>query len=212
MATPTIRIISLNVRGLNNPVKRRSVLSFLENTGAYYWYYTPERLHRMDSSHSPDCWRGCGKPGSLLHLLWDCERLTTYWTQILDEIDRHFHTEIPRLPEYVLLGVPNPLTYPLKSRRGKQMAIALGTATQNILIHWRTPQTPTHLGWLHRLWYVLGMEKLSLTLADKGDSYGELWQPFLSILSHEFRELTCPTYLRLLRLIPSAPSPQADAP
>lgn len=169
---------------------------------AYYWYYTPERLYRIDNTHSPDCWRGCGKVGSLLHLLWDCECLTPYWAQILDDVDKHFQTEIPRLPEYVLLGVPNPLTYPLKSRRGRQMALALGSATQNILIHWKTPQVPTHLGWLHRLWYILGMEKLSLTLADRGSSYGELWQPFLSLLSQDFRELTCPNYLRLLRLTP----------
>lgn len=165
---------------------------------AYYWYYTPERLHHMDSTHSPDCWRGCGEQGSLLHLLWDCKYLTAYWTMILDDVDKHFNTEIPRLPEYVLLGVPNSLTYPLKSRRGKQMALALGAATQNILAHWKTP----HQRWLHRLWHILGMEKLSLTLAGRGSSYGELWQPFLSLLAHDFRELTCPTYLRLLRLVP----------
>lgn len=173
----------------------------------YYWYYTPERLHQATVTQSPDCWRGCGKKGTLLHLLWDCEHLQTYWTHILDEVDKHLDTELPRLPEYTLLGVPNPLTYPLRFRRGKQIAIALGTAIQNILIHWRTPHTPAHTGWYQRLWHVLGMENISLTLAGRGSSFSKLWQPFLSLLAPEFRELHCPRCLRLLHLTTPDPTP-----
>lgn len=57
---------------------------------------------------------------------------------------------------------------------------------------------PTHLGWLHQLWNILGMEKISLTLANPGASFGKLWHPYLSLLSQDFRELTCPKYLHLI--------------
>lgn len=122
-------------------------------------------------------------------------------------MDQHLETELSRLPELVLLGVSNPLTYPLKSLRGKQIALVLGSAVQNVLRHWKTSQVPTHFGWLQRLWHLMGMEKISLTLAGKGSTFGDLWEPLLGILHQNYREITCPRYLQLLHLTkPDFPS------
>lgn len=167
---------------------------------ATYWYLTPVRLHRGHPTRSPDCWRDCQAPGTLTHLLWECPLLNAYWQQILDDIDLHFETQLPRFPDYVLLGLPNAITFPLTSKRGCQKALALGAAVQNILTHWGTKTLPTRLGWLHRLWALIGMEKISLSLTNPGASFHDLWEPFLKLLTSEFTKLTCPKYLRLLRL------------
>lgn len=157
-----------------------------------HWYYTPDRLHKLDPTQRDDCWRGCGQVGTLIHVLWDCSFLQAYWKEVLTDIDKHLDTELPRLPEFVLLGVPNPLTYPLRSKRGKRITLALGAAVQNVLRHWKTQHIPTHTGWLHRLWHIMGMEKMSLALAGKGPSFEEEWGPLLNILQQEFQELSCP--------------------
>lgn len=176
-----------------------------------YWYYTPARTHKAMPSQSMNCWRGCGHIGTLTHVLWDCPLLTPYWEEVLKDIDHHLQTGLPRLPEYILLGAPNPLTYPLKSRRGKQIALALGSAVQNIIRYWKTPHIPTHFGWLQRLWHIMGMEKISLALMGRGHTFGDLWAPLLGILRQEFRELSCPRYLKLLRLAEDDPPSAGDA-
>lgn len=162
---------------------------------ATYWYYTPERIHRFDQRRGDRCCRECGEMGTLEHILWGCPAIQPYWSQVLNEVDLHLDTQLQRYPSYILLGLPNPLTYPLKSQKGRLIAIALGAAIQNFLIHWRSTQLPSHTGWLQRLKSVLGMEKLTLTVAGRGSE-------FLSSLCwcQEFRELTCPRYLRLLHL------------
>lgn len=164
---------------------------------ATYWYLTPMRLHKFHPNRSPTCWRGCDQDGTLLHLLWGCPELSNYWTKILDNVDDLFDTQIPRHPVYVILGLPNLITYPLKSKRGRQMGLALGAAIQNILTHWGSPTISTHTGWLHKLWYILGMERIFSTLTN---TFTKTWSPFISLLSTEFHELTQPKYLRVLHL------------
>lgn len=167
---------------------------------ATYWYVTPVRLHRGNSDRSPTCWRGCEEEGTLIHLLWECPTLTTYWSRILDNVDQLFNTQVPCLPMYVVLGLPNPITYPLKSVRGRQMVLALGAALQNILTHWGTSTSPTYTGWLHRIWYILGMEHISASLTSSETSFQKVWNPFLTLLSKELNEITQPKYLTVLRL------------
>lgn len=139
-------------------------------------------------------------PGTLTHILWDCPQLKSYWVQLLRDIDTHFDNELTQLPTYIILGLPNALTFPLKSHKGWQIVLAQGVALQNILSHWGSNRLPSYTAWLHPMWYTLGMERISLSLAGRGDSFSELWGPFLSLLSSEFNKVTCPKYLRLLRL------------
>ncbi|KAJ1200963.1 hypothetical protein NDU88_004781, partial [Pleurodeles waltl] len=109
---------------------------------ASYWYYTPARIHVWDPVKSDLCWKGCGMSGSLAHLLWHCPKLHRYWNSILDTLDAAFDTHIPRFPAYILLGLPNDLTFPLRTRKGRQMALALNAATQLLLGMWGSDQIP----------------------------------------------------------------------
>lgn len=167
---------------------------------ATYWYLTMPRLNKGNPDRSPNCWRGCDEIGTLTHLLWDCPEVRDYWSTVLDDMNKCFDTAIPRFPDYTLLGLPNALTFPLKSKRGRQMGLAMGAAVQHILSLWGSHTRPTKLGWLHKIWFILGMEKLQATLTQSKTSFSEIWNPLLSLLSQEFHEVTCPRYLRLLRI------------
>ncbi|KAJ1181232.1 hypothetical protein NDU88_006440 [Pleurodeles waltl] len=124
---------------------------------ASYWYYTPARIHTWDPAKSSLCWRGCGGRGTLVHLLWHCPKLHRYWENIIDATAAAFSTKIPRFPSYILLGLPNPLTFPLRSLKGRQMALALNVALQLILVLWGTDRIPTYVSWLQKLWFILAM-------------------------------------------------------
>ena len=62
---------------------------------------------------------GCEDPDTLLHLLWDCPKLRRFSNEVLREFDSAFDTAIPRFYAYIILGLPNSLTYPLDFIRGR---------------------------------------------------------------------------------------------
>ena len=166
----------------------------------HYWYYTPARIQKWNRDSHGRCWRGCGQTGTLIHLLWNCPKLVRYWDQILGEIDEIFGIEFPRFPAYVLLGLPDRLAYPLHSRRGKSIAAALNAAIQTIVGLWGKIDPPEPILWKHRLWNLLGMEKIAAYLNNSWARFDKQWSTLIEYLSDEFRELTCPRYLRVMRL------------
>lgn len=170
-----------------------------------YWYYTPARVYAWKASRSDLCWRGCGATGTLTHLLWRCPKLVRYWAEVLNDIDSTFKITLPRTPETILLGLPQAKHYPLKSLRGRQIALALLAARQVLLAKWGTNTDPIHSDWIYRLWQLLAMEHLSLGVEGKGSTFQELWEPFLHIITKGMREVTCRKYLQVLKLVPLEP-------
>lgn len=50
------------------------------------WYYLPDRLAKIYSSTSPNCWRGCDSRGSLHHIWWECPHIKNYWKKVMNLI------------------------------------------------------------------------------------------------------------------------------
>ena len=115
-------------------------------------------------------------------------------------MDTIFPIRFLRFPIYILLGLPDRLTFPLHSLRGTAIALTLGAARQAITASWGKLTPPTHSDWLHRLWLLLGMERISTSLTHSHAHFDKMWVPCITFLSNEFRELTCPLYLRVLHL------------
>lgn len=46
------------------------------------WYLTPSRLATFHKHTSHECWRNCGKPGTLLHILWSCPHVSQLWKEV----------------------------------------------------------------------------------------------------------------------------------
>ena len=61
---------------------------------------------------------------------------------VLDDSDTIAAENIPRLPVYILLGLPDRLSYPFHSIRGKQLALVICKASQVILALWGTSRSP----------------------------------------------------------------------
>ena len=115
-------------------------------------------------------------------------------------MDSIFQVQFLRYPIYVLLGLPDRLSFPLHYLWGKAIALALGVARQAVTVSWGKSIPPTHMDWLHRMWLLLGMERISASLTCSHARFDKIWGPCIKFLSHKFRELTCPSYLRVLRL------------
>ena len=42
------------------------------------YHLTPSRLAQMTAKESGECWRGCGKIGTLMHCWWSCELIQPF--------------------------------------------------------------------------------------------------------------------------------------
>lgn len=178
---------------------------------AHYWYLTPARVATWDPREDGMCWRKCSQRGTLTHLLWQCPKIGPYWSEILGAVNTLFNTDIPRLPTFILLGLPNPLTYPLTSPRGKAITLMLGAAKQLLLARWGTDRIPSHQDWLYKIWDILEMEKLTAVVTQQLPRFDMMWQPGIAYLADEFRELICPQFLRILRLTQTEPNTHHQA-
>lgn len=66
----------------------------------FRWHINPTQIHIFDPSTLPMCWRKNVKVGNILHLLWSCDKITTYWKatfQLLSDITNLTITPSPEL-------------------------------------------------------------------------------------------------------------------
>lgn len=68
-------------------------------------YYTPYRLHKMASSHSPTCWRCPLQTSDFIHILWTCPAIIQYRHDVLEIISHTTQITVPCEPQYCLLGL-----------------------------------------------------------------------------------------------------------
>ena len=73
-------------------------------------YWTPSRLFRVGLSESPKCWKCQDMDGSLVHMLWGCPNVQSYWSSIKDKLKGIIGFDIPFCPRLFILGDPSILS------------------------------------------------------------------------------------------------------
>lgn len=73
------------------------------------WYLTPSKLHTYYPSVSPNCFRGCSEPGTLLHTFWECKYIKQIWLKATNFIECSSQQIITPTPQICLLyaKIPN---------------------------------------------------------------------------------------------------------
>lgn len=141
---------------------------------------TPQRVYTSGTKANRSC--AGGGVGCQAHcpicfgVAPNCSDIGPRWSIT----DRAFFTSLPRTPECIILGLPRALVFPLRSQRGRQIALALQAARQAVLACWGTTGVPDLQAWILRLWHILAMEQLSLAIDTPTKTYAELWAPFLA--------------------------------
>ena len=52
------------------------------------YHLTPRRIAKMTAGESNECWRECGKIGTLMHCWWSCELIQSFWMAIWNYAQR----------------------------------------------------------------------------------------------------------------------------
>lgn len=160
--------------------------------------YTPCTA-RWKGGSDDRCWCHCGASDTLTHLLWHCPKLHRYWEDVFADIDQMFHTEVHHFPSYILLSLLNTLKYPMRSKQGRLPwhSVRLNKSCYHYGAQILYPPT---LICLHKLCDLLSMEKLTSNVEHTIPTFEKTWGPCFHFLSTTFWELSCPLYLRFLRL------------
>ena len=69
------------------------------------YHLTPSRLDHMTAGESGECWRGCGKIGTLMHCWWSCELIQPFWKVIWNYAQRAIEDCLLFDPAIPLLGL-----------------------------------------------------------------------------------------------------------
>uniref|UniRef100_A0A8C6SN37 Uncharacterized protein n=1 Tax=Neogobius melanostomus TaxID=47308 RepID=A0A8C6SN37_9GOBI len=67
-------------------------------------YVTPITLKKMNPNFSDLCWHGCGRTGTLNHMLWTCPDVRTFWAAVTGFIQDLLNVEIPNQFDVCVLG------------------------------------------------------------------------------------------------------------
>lgn len=145
-------------------------------------YTTPQKIHKMNCSASDLCWHGCGKTGTLIHLLWQCPDVEAFWTKVKDLLCSIFQTNFQLSSGVAILGkkvegVNSKITQ-------KLIALACLSVKRTILINWkvRKPNCFQLEKWIEEYLELLSMEQAALALEDLGREYSNVFDLVWSAL------------------------------
>ena len=106
------------------------------------WYMTPSRIAKFAPQASACCWRECGEPGTLYHILWSCPLLSNYWKEVFNLLSVVVGLKVSMEPGLALLSLNVEMLPP--SKRIIAVHILL-SARLVIARHWkRTHPPPIH--------------------------------------------------------------------
>ena len=72
--------------------------------------WTPSRLFRLGLLPSSNCWQCKSEEGYLVNVLWSCDKVQHYWTNIHDNLCEITRIQMPFSPRLFILGDHSVLT------------------------------------------------------------------------------------------------------
>lgn len=123
------------------------------------FYRTPVQLHRWGELRIPLCPKCEHDHGDLIHMIWRCPKLVSYWTEVLDTISQVYMFRIPRTPLVCLLGALGKES--LTPQAHTAILRLLYTARKLIAQYWIVSRVPTRRQWVERVNDMVIHEKLT---------------------------------------------------
>ena len=121
-------------------------------------YYTPYRLHKIDSNISPRCQRCKVMKRDLLHMLWNCPVLEEFWKQIIALTSKIIGHQIEQDPKLWILGDTSSANV---NYYQKYFILLASTAVKKcILINWKSEDSPSLRHWINELLSYCTPEKI----------------------------------------------------
>ena len=76
-------------------------------------------MKKIDPSSSDFCWHGCGQVGTLIHMLWHCPAVKSFWEDVVHTVSLMLKIELSPCPLICLSGYR---AAQLRSKRDRKIA------------------------------------------------------------------------------------------
>ena len=122
------------------------------------YHLTPVRMAIIKKSTNKNCWRECGKKGTLLHYWWECKLTLPLWRTVWRFLEKQkLGIKLPCNPEIPLLGIYPKKTILEKDTCTPVFKAALFTTART----WKQHRCPSTDEWIKKMWYIYTMEDYS---------------------------------------------------
>ena len=68
---------------IHNSLIQMCKISNSSNTDLAQGIYNTKQIKEMDKSLFHLCWHGCGEAGTLIHLMWHCPSVKSFWKNVI---------------------------------------------------------------------------------------------------------------------------------
>lgn len=143
----------------------------------YKWlfrtYVTPVKLHHYNPNIPDSCTKCNDSVGTLLHCMWECQKIQPFWKDVTCMISRMTNMVVPLEPKLCILGI-----YPNHFAPGRKKApiidLSLLQARRAIALRWKNMGGPTYGMWVREVMSCLTLEKLTYLAKGKLNKFTEI--------------------------------------
>uniref|UniRef100_A0A803JZ26 Reverse transcriptase zinc-binding domain-containing protein n=1 Tax=Xenopus tropicalis TaxID=8364 RepID=A0A803JZ26_XENTR len=140
-------------------------------------YVTPLKLKAMGKLERSKCVKCNMAEAGFLHLIWDCPKVLTYWTEVTHYIEEHLSLPGIRSPEVCLLGIIDELI-PLQKSRTLLRSLVF-YAKKVVIMKWMSPIPPTIQQWIELINGTLPLIRLTYNARGVPEKFEKIWEPWL---------------------------------
>lgn len=144
-------------------------------------YWTPSKLARLKLRNSDLCWRCNGRVGTLVHMLYECDKTKDMWNAIIEFLNKVLGTHFIKNPALCLLGLL-PDNIQMSKHQKLWCRLAMTTGCRITLRHWKSPTQSTFKEWIQVLSSMASYERVTYRVAGREALFNEVWGPFLAQL------------------------------
>lgn len=161
-----------------------TALKLIQYKWLFRTYVTPVKQY---NPNIPDnCTKCNDNVGTLLHCVWECQKIQLFWKDIVNPVSQIAVIEIPLEVKLCILGI-----YPDHFAPGRKAAplMCLLQARRVIALRWKNMDSPTPAMWLQEMASCLALEKLAHVVRGKLNKFREIWDTFMQFLESDQTEI-----------------------
>ena len=147
-------------------------------------YITPEKFNKFNGDVPDLCYRCTAEKGTLFHCLWACPKVSEFWLECGQEMQKILDINVVPEPTFFLLGIyPRDHTFKRSTRRFIDIGLLL--AKRVIAMSWKSLYKPSIKKWIQEMTMYLPLERITYIIKDKQRLFEEVWGGFMDYLKNK---------------------------
>uniref|UniRef100_A0A803J6W9 Reverse transcriptase zinc-binding domain-containing protein n=1 Tax=Xenopus tropicalis TaxID=8364 RepID=A0A803J6W9_XENTR len=141
-------------------------------------YITPKVLAKISPSQVDECPRCHQSPADFIHMVWTCNKIASFWTEVADYISDLTSAPTTATPSGMLLNQITDLA-PTTAERAL-ISILLAYARKSITMKWKAHSAPTIQFWVSQVNQAMPIYRLLYVRRGCPNKFEKIWSLWLN--------------------------------